>query len=139
MRARESPSLTVDVLVQVDDGVVLVKRKNEPYKGKWAIPGGFVEYGETVEEAAFREAKEETGLRVDLEKLVGVFSDPERDPRGHVVSICFSGRKEGGKLRPSSDAIDVKVFKDIPWNSLAFDHGKILKEFTSGDVDGILS
>lgn len=126
--ARKKPSLTVDIIIEINDGVVLVKRKNNPYKGQWAIPGGFVEYGEKVEDAARREAEEETGLKVSLEKLLGVYSEPGRDPRGHVVSVCFSAEKIGGSLRASSDAADVKVFKDIPWSNLAFDHDKILKE-----------
>lgn len=132
MNARRGPSLTVDILIKTDDGVVLVKRKNDPYKGKWAMPGGFVEYGEKVEEAARREAEEETGLKISLEGIIGVFSDPERDPRGHVVSICYSANRSGGKLRPATDADDVKVFKDIPWSNLAFDHDKILKKLDTG-------
>lgn len=128
MKTPENPSLTVDILIKVDDGIVLVKRKNEPYKGRWAIPGGFVEHGETVENAALREAREETGLEVRLKNLVGVYSDPDRDPRGHVISICYSARKKGGSLRSDTDATDVKVFKEIPWSKLAFDHEKILRE-----------
>lgn len=108
---------------------MLVERKNEPFKGKWAIPGGFVEYGERTEEAARREAKEETGLEIELEKLVGVYSDPDRDPRGHTISVCYSARRVGGNLKASTDAADVKVFNQIPWSKLAFDHGKILKDF----------
>lgn len=129
MGEKKFPSLTVDIIIEKDGGIVLVKRKNNPFKGSWAIPGGFVEYGETVEDAARREAKEETGLLVELKGLVGVYSDPERDPRGHVVSICYSAREKGGSLHPDTDAADVKVFKEIPWNKLAFDHEKILKEY----------
>ena len=125
------PSLTVDVIINLKDGIVLVKRKNDPYKGKWAIPGGFVEYGETVEKAARRETKEETGLDVKVDNLIGVYSDPNRDPRGHVISICFSAKKVGGNLRADTDAVNVKVFKEIPWNKLAFDHEKILREYKS--------
>ncbi|MHC1636266.1 MAG: NUDIX domain-containing protein, partial [Candidatus Methanospirareceae archaeon] len=77
---RRNPVLTVDVVIKKDEGYVFIKRKKEPYKGWWAIPGGIVEYGETVEEAARREAKEETGLDVRLIKLIGVYSDPSRDP-----------------------------------------------------------
>ncbi len=129
MSKYEKPSLTVDILIKTNDGIVLIKRKNDPFKGKWAIPGGFVEYGETVEKAAVREAKEETGLDVSLERIVGVYSDPERDPRGHVVSVCYFANKKGGTLKASTDAADVKVFKEIPWNNLAFDHRKILRDF----------
>ncbi|KXB05237.1 hypothetical protein AKJ50_01445 [candidate division MSBL1 archaeon SCGC-AAA382A13] len=134
MEERKRPSLTVDIIIEMDEGIVLVKRKNNPFRGDWAIPGGFVEYGETVEEAARREAEEETGLRVELENLVGVYSDPDRDPRGHVVSICFSATKKEGELRAATDAANVKVFKEVPWNNLAFDHENILKEFQSNKV-----
>jgi 8-oxo-dGTP diphosphatase len=107
---------------------VLVQRKNHPFKGKWALPGGFVEYGERVEDAAEREALEETGLRVKLRRLVGVYSDPDRDPRGHVVTVCYLAEPFGGRLKASSDAMRVKVFRKIPWGELAFDHAKILKD-----------
>lgn len=129
MSEMNCPFLTVDIIIEVREGLVLIKRKNEPYRREWAIPGGFVERGETVEEAARREAKEETGLDVKLKELIGVYSDPERDPRGHTVSICFTADKDGGRLRASSDAADVRVFKDVPWNNLAFDHDRILKDF----------
>lgn len=122
------PALAVDVVIMTNGGVVLVKREREPYKGKWALPGGFVHYGERVELAAAREAKEETGLRVKPQKLLGVYSDPKRDPRGHVVSICFVARRVGGGLKAASDASEVKIFKRIPWRELAFDHAQILKE-----------
>lgn len=120
--------LAVDVIIRTPDGVVLIKRKNEPYKERWAIPGGFVRYGERVEDAAAREVKEETSLRVKLRELVGVYSDPKRDPRGHVVSVCFLAERVGGRLKASSDAQDTKIFKHIPWRELAFDHAWILKD-----------
>ncbi|MGC8816639.1 MAG: NUDIX domain-containing protein [Candidatus Hadarchaeum sp.] len=122
------PALTVDVVIKFRGGVVLVRRKNEPFKDKWALPGGFVEYGERVEAAAVREAWEETGLRVKLLRLLGVYSDPDRDPRGHTVSICFLAKRAGGRLRSGSDAKDVGVFRKIPWEELAFDHAQILKD-----------
>ncbi len=126
---KKRPLLAVDVIIEVDEGIVLVKRRNEPFKDFWAIPGGFVEYGETVEEAARREAEEETGLKVSLKNLVGVFSDPGRDPRGQVISICFSARRAGGVLSAATDAADVKVFNEAPWSKLAFDHEKVLKKY----------
>jgi 8-oxo-dGTP diphosphatase len=92
------------------------------------MPGGFVEYGERVENAAVREAREETGLEVTLGRLVGVYSEPGRDPRGHVVGICFLAKPVGGKLVAASDAAEVGVFRKIPWKELAFDHAKILKD-----------
>ena len=124
----KKPILAVDVVIRFKGGGVLIKRKNEPYRGKWALPGGFVRYGERVEVAAVREAKEETGLKVKLQRLVGVYSNPERDPRGHVVSVCFLARQVGGKLKAASDAGEVKIFKRIPWRELAFDHAQILKD-----------
>ncbi len=124
----KKPILTVDVVIRFKGGVVLVKRKNKPYQGKWALPGGFVNYCERVELAAVREAREETGLRIRLQKLLGVYSDPERDPRGHTVSVCFLARQVGGKLKAASDAGEVKIFKKIQWKKLAFDHGQILKD-----------
>lgn len=120
--------MAADIIVRCRGGIVLVKRKNNPYKGKWVLPGGFVRYGEKVELAAVREAREETGLKVKLQRLAGVYSDPERDPRGHVVSVCFLARPVGGKLIAASDADDAKVFKKIPWEKLAFDHAKILRD-----------
>lgn len=124
---RKKPSLTVDVVIRRADGsVVLVRRKNPPFQGFYALPGGFVEYGETVETAAVREAKEETGLDVKILRLLGVYSDPQRDPRGHIVSIVYLAEEEGGTMTASSDAEEVKAFKKIP-EELAFDHRKILK------------
>ena len=128
VKIMKSPALAVDVVIKTRDGVVLVKRRNEPYKGMWALPGGFVEYGEKVEFAAIREAEEETGVKVKIQKLLGVYSDPERDPRGHVISVCFLAKRVGGSLKAASDAKEVMIFKKIPWQKLAFDHAKILKD-----------
>src|SRR4051812_3054373 len=80
----------VDVVIPSEQGVVLVRRGSEPFEGRWALPGGFVEGGETVRQAAVREAAEETGLTVEVSRLVGVYSEPDRDPRGHNVSVAFS-------------------------------------------------
>ena len=113
-----------------NDSAILIKRKNPPYKGSWALPGGFVEYGETVESAVLREVKEETGLEIDLDQISGVYSDPERDPRGHVITVCFTARKKGGKLKADTDASEVACLKldSILKFNLAFDHKKILKD-----------
>jgi 8-oxo-dGTP diphosphatase len=130
MMARKSPSLTVDIIIIRKDGsIVLVKRLNPPFQGEWAIPGGFVEYGETVEAAAIREAKEETGLDVELAKIVGVYSDPNRDPRGHTVSICFLAHEVHGELRADTDAKEARSFqtKSLP-SRLAFDHARMLAD-----------
>lgn len=123
----QRPVLAVDVLIRKDNGYVFVKRKNEPYRGRWAIPGGLVEYGETTEEAAKREAKEETGLDVKLIRLIGVYSDPTRDPRGHCVSIAYLAEAISGEMKAATDAKQAKIFKKRP-DELAFDHSKILED-----------
>jgi len=129
----KQPMLAVDAVVLSGGGVVLVKRAKEPYKGYWALPGGFVHYGETVEDAVVREVLEETGLKIKLRRLLGVYSNPSRDPRGHVVSICFLAESVGGKLRAATDAAEAMVFKDIPTEKLAFDHAKILRDAGFGE------
>ncbi len=132
-----TPLLTVDIIIIYNNKIVLVKRKNPPYKDYFALPGGFVEVGERVEEAAIREAKEETGLDVKIIKLAGVYSDPNRDPRGHVVSICYLA-KGSGTLKADSDAKDVMVFGLDELPKLAFDHNEII-ENARKDIYGILS
>lgn len=124
----KSPALTVDAVIIKDDSIILIKRKNNPFKDKWALPGGFVEYGETVEKAVLREAKEETGLDVKIQKLLGVYSNPDRDPRGHTVSVCFLCRIVAGKLKADTDSGDVREFKFSELPALAFDHEKIIKD-----------
>jgi 8-oxo-dGTP diphosphatase len=130
MPPQKSTFLTVDAIILNDNNsdVVLIKRKNEPFKDKWALPGGFVEYGEEVEKAVVREAKEETGLKVKIEKLFGVYSKPGRDPRGHSVSVCFLCKVIGGKLGSGSDAKEAKFFELSSLPELAFDHEKILED-----------
>ncbi|NJE53986.1 NUDIX hydrolase [Thermococcus sp. 21S9] len=121
--------LTVDGVILYRGGVVLIKRKHEPFKGSYALPGGFVEYGETVEEALKREMKEETGLDVRILRLVGVYSDPGRDPRGHTVSVAFLCIGEG-ELKAGDDAKEVHVIPidKVEKLPLAFDHAKILRD-----------
>lgn len=124
-------TLTVDsIIVSAGGEVVLVKRRFDPYKNCWALPGGMVEYGETVEAAALREAKEETGLDIGIERLVGVYSDPKRDPRGHFVSVCFLCKPIGGELRARDETEEVKFFskEELKGIRLAFDHEKMLKD-----------
>ena len=130
----KTPFLAVDGIVKLFDekgnfkGIVLIERKNPPIG--LALPGGFVEVGETVEEAVVREIKEEVNLDFNIEKILGVFSKPDRDPRFHVVSVVFVGHAVG-EPRASSDAKEAKVYRleDIPWDKLVFDHGEILKRF----------
>src|SRR3972149_6001105 len=132
-----TPLLTVDAVIIHRRKIVLVRRKNPPFKDVFALPGGFVEIGETVEKAAIRESKEETGLDIEIIKLIGVYSDPNRDPRGHTVSICYLA-KGSGNLKAGSDAKETGLFglNEIP--ELAFDHNKIIKDARS-DMNGILS
>ena len=127
MAGPETPKLMVDIVIPDGEGrVLLIQRANDPYEGSWALPGGFVDVGETVEEAAVREAKEETGLDVDLLRLVGVYSEPDRDPRGHNVSVAFLARAEGDPSA-ASDAAEV-AFLDPASTDLAFDHESIIAD-----------
>jgi 8-oxo-dGTP diphosphatase len=126
-------SITVDIFIyNSNNEFILIKRKNYPFKGYWAFPGGFVEYGETVENAAIREAKEETGIDVKLEKLVNIYSKPDRDPRGHTITAVYLARGNFNDLKADDDAIDAKIFKKEDLNNLnldlAFDHLKILND-----------
>jgi 8-oxo-dGTP diphosphatase len=124
-----NPFLTVDALIETLGGIVLIRRKNPPYG--WALPGGFVDYGESVEDAARREALEETGLAVTLVRQFHTYSDPARDPRHHTVSVVFiataTGTPAGG-----DDAAEARVFPldQLP-APLAFDHGQILADYAA--------
>ena len=132
------PKLAVDVLIADEKkGILLIKRKTEPFKGRYALPGGMVEYGETVEKAAVREVKEETGLDVELEGLLGVYSDADRDPRGHTVSIVFFATPKKGKMTGSNETEDVgyKTLKEIENLELAFDHETIIEDFKIIQMD----
>jgi 8-oxo-dGTP diphosphatase len=127
---KKFPRLAVDAVVLDGDCIVLIKRRNPPFRGMWALPGGFVEYGETVEDAVKREVREETGLDAEVWKLVGVYSDPCRDPRGHIISICFLCRSVAGTLKADTDSVDVRKFKLSKIPELAFDHKKILGDLS---------
>ena len=132
MAGPETPKLMVDVVLPSEEGsVVLIRRGSDPYRGRWALPGGFVEVGETVEQAALREAAEETGLAVELAGLVGVYSDPERDPRGHNVSVAFLARVLSGELSAATDAAEVALL-DPDAVELAFDHRRIIADAVGG-------
>ena len=132
MAGPETPKLMVDVVVPSEEGQILfIRRGSDPYEGHWALPGGFVEVGETLEEAAAREAEEETGLEVEIVRLIGVYSKPDRDPRGHNVSCAYLARVRSGELAPASDATEVS-FLDPSTVELAFDHEKIVADALSG-------
>jgi 8-oxo-dGTP diphosphatase len=132
MAEYRQPKLTVDLIIELGASrkVVLIRRKNPPHG--WALPGGFVDEGETVEEAAKREAFEETSLHVELARQFHVYSDPKRDPRGHTVSVVFVAKAEGVP-RGADDAKEARPFSrdDLP-KELAFDHGVILEDYFTG-------
>ena len=127
----KSPKITVDGII-LDEGkkrILLVKRGREPFKGKWALPGGFVEYGERTEDAIVREVLEETGLRTGVLELFGVYSDPDRDPRGHTITIVYILQIIDGRISGGDDAIEAKFFDLNSLPELSFDHEKIIKDF----------
>ncbi len=122
-----NPYPTADVIVTIDGGIVLIKRKNPPYG--WAIPGGFIDCGESAEDAARREIREETGLEIDNLRLFGVYSDPERDPRFHTLTVVFTATAKGAP-KAGDDAAEAQLFDPASLPSpLAFDHAKILGDY----------
>lgn len=134
-----TPLLTVDavILLNKQEDLVLIRRKNPPFQGEMALPGGFVEIGETVEDACIREAYEETNINVNIIKLIGVFSDPKRDPRGHTVTIAFlcEPKTLNEKPRAKDDAVALEItpLTKISSLKLAFDHMKII--YSAGILD----
>lgn len=124
----KTPKLTTDGAIIKDGKILLIRRKNEPFKGKWALPGGFVEYGEKVEDAVIREVKEETGLITKIKEIFGIYSDPNRDPRGHTVTIVFLLNIITGKLNAEDDADSVKFFNLNKLPDLSFDHRIIIED-----------
>lgn len=131
MKNYKIPSLTTDIFIFDDNtNFILIKRKNDPFKNYWALPGGFVEYGESVETAAIREAKEETNIDVELIYLVNVYSKPDRDPRGHTITIAYIAKGNMDNKKADSDACEIGVFsqKDLANIELALDHEKIIKD-----------
>ena len=133
-KAYRIPALTVDLIIETEQGgIVLIERKNPPYG--WALPGGYVEYGESMERAAVREAEEETGLKVQLRHQLHTYSDPSRDPRRHTVTTVFVAAA-AGQLSAGDDAKSAKIFPadELP-ESLAFDHATILEDYLTGRWD----
>jgi 8-oxo-dGTP diphosphatase len=131
MPAPKTPALTVDIIIELRDRpdvpIVLIRRKNPP--PGWALPGGFVDVGEAVERAAVREAEEETALRVTLKLLLGCYSDPARDPRGHTASVVYVGEAEGEPGRRTTPrAVAIFSPEALP-DPLVFDHARILRDY----------
>jgi 8-oxo-dGTP diphosphatase len=125
-----NPFITVDIIIEINSGIILIKRKNPPHG--WAIPGGFVDYGESLEDCARREAKEETGLDIRLSRQFHTYSDPGRDPRHHTVSTIFIAAATG-LPKAGDDAEDAVIFtrESLP-EDIAFDHRMILEDYFSG-------
>ncbi|MBI5098341.1 MAG: NUDIX hydrolase [Nitrospirae bacterium] len=125
-----NPVVTVDAIIEVEGGIILIKRKNPP--PGWAIPGGFVDYGESLEDAVRREAKEETGLDIKLIRQFHTYSNPGRDPRHHTVSTIFIATASGTPVA-ADDAKEVGIFtrETLP-EDIAFDHRHILEDYFSG-------
>ncbi len=123
-----TPALAVDGILFRAGKILLVQRGHPPFEGSWAFPGGFVEIGESAEAAVVREVEEETGLRTQSMRLVGFYSEPGRDPRGHVASAVYLLRAAGGKLKGGSDARRAEWWPTDRTPPLAFDHDRILSD-----------
>lgn len=123
------PSLSVDCVVfDSQNRLLLIRRKNPPFQGQYALPGGFVDVGETTEAAAVRELKEETGLDATSAKLIGVYSDPNRDPRKHVVSIAYRMEVAHFEVLAGDDAAEAEFVQNWAEQKLAFDHNRIVED-----------
>lgn len=132
----KNPVPTVDIIIEISndngEGIILIDRKNEPFG--WALPGGFVDYGESLEDAAVREAKEETDLDIELDLQFQTYSDPARDPRMHTISTVFIAQATGTPTA-KDDAKDLKIYSltelayEITNDNLCFDHGIILSDY----------
>ncbi|MBR9680677.1 MAG: NUDIX hydrolase [Candidatus Altiarchaeota archaeon] len=124
--------LAADVIIVKHGKILLIKRADEPFKGEWGLPGGHIDEGETIEDAALREAREETGLNVKLESFVGIFSDPKRDPRG-TISVTYSATVIDGELTENSEVEDIKWFEITKLPPLFSDHKKIVQTYFGYD------
>jgi 8-oxo-dGTP diphosphatase len=126
------PTLTCDGLVIRDGMLLLVRRGRDPFKGQYALPGGIVEYGETTEDCVVREVKEETGLETEVVRLIGVFSDTARDPRGHFITLLYELSEKGGKVVGGDDAESAGFYPLDKLPSLAFDHSTLVRKALGG-------
>ena len=126
----KTPFITVDAIIEMGGGIVLIERKNPPFG--WALPGGFVDYGETLEKAVCREMKEETGLDIDIIRQFHTYSDPKRDPRHHTVTVMFIATASG-TLKAGDDAGKAEIFtrETLP-EEITFDHRQILEDYFRG-------
>jgi 8-oxo-dGTP diphosphatase len=131
MTEYKNPIPTVDVILQKGSEVLLIKRKNEPFKDHLALPGGFVNQEEKVETAALREVSEETSLEIEPIDILGVYSDPKRDPRRHILTVVFIGIILKGVPNPKDDSSEIQWIQldDIQKKDLAFDHKQILSDY----------
>ncbi len=131
MTEHKNPVPTVDIILQKDSNILLVKRKKDPFKDHLALPGGFVNVGEKVEDAVKREAVEETSLEIEPIDILGVYSDPGRDPRGHILSIVFVGTILSGEPKAGDDSQDIEWVNlgELEKKKLAFDHGGIIADY----------
>lgn len=137
-----NPIPTVDVIIEQNSRILMIRRKNDPYKGCLALPGGFVDEGERIEDAAIREANEETSLNIHLVDILGVYSDPKRDPRGHLISTVFVGIVPTNNLSVEASAQDDA--SEVEWinleainkSNIAFDHKKILFDYKAWKESG---
>jgi 8-oxo-dGTP diphosphatase len=129
MRDEKRIAVTVDGVLIDGERILLIRRGKNPFKGFWALPGGFVEYGETTEHAVVREVEEETGLHCEINRLVGVYSAPDRDPRGHTVSIAYVMSVREGEMKAGDDAAGARWhdLAELP-EKIAFDHLSIIRD-----------
>lgn len=131
MKEYRNPTPTADIILQRDSKILMVRRRKDPFKGQLALPGGFINEGETAEEAARREAIEETTLEVEPIEILGVYSDPKRDPRKHIMSIVFVGIIVEGSDKAGDDAESIEWVElgTIEKQEIAFDHAQILRDY----------
>lgn len=127
VRSYRNPFPTVDIIIEINEGIILIERKNEPYG--WAIPGGFVDYGESLEDAAVREAQEETSLQISNLRLLGCYSAPGRDKRAHTISTVYAATAQGiPKAADDAAALTIFPLEKLP-QELCFDHRQILDDY----------